>query len=274
MTSKLGGIMSIHVSQLFIYPVKSLQGISLESISVHDFGPKWDRRFMLVDDTGRFITQRQCPSMSQVPVVLQDNTMFIGEAENQISVQLNELNALSVMSEVSVWNDQLTAKVLPKNVNDWISNKLNRSARLCFIDDATHRQVDLEFAKKGDKTGFSDGFPFLILSEASLAFLSNEVGFNLDAMRFRPNIVVSGCEAFAEDQWQAIEINGIEFDIVKPCSRCVIPTINPATSEKQPEVMQVMLKHRKKGKQVYVGQNAIHRGIGELRIGDRVKILK
>ena len=92
--------------------------------------------------------------------------------------------------------------------------------------------------------------------------------------RFRPNIVVSGCEAFAEDTWKKIAINGIEFDVSKPCSRCVIPTIDPATAVKQPDVMQVLLKQRKIGKKIYFGQNLIHRGTGTLSVNDHVEILE
>ncbi len=144
---------------------------------------------------------------------------------------------------------------------------------MCFMDEDTHRQVDLEFAQQGDRTGFADGYPFLILSEASIGFLSDKLGRELAIERFRPNIVVSGCDAFAEDEWKKIVINGVEFDIVKPCARCVIPTLDLETSEKQVDVMQAMMKYRKQGKAVMMGMNAVHRQTGVLQVGQTVAVV-
>jgi uncharacterized protein YcbX len=141
------------------------------------------------------------------------------------------------------------------------------------MDEDTHRQVDLDYSEKGDRASFADGFPFLILGEKSVGFLSEQLGRELAIERFRPNIVISGCDAFAEDEWKKIVINGIEFDIVKSCARCIIPTLDLETSEKQTDVMQVMLKYRKQGKEVMVGQNAIHRQTGMLKVGQTVEVI-
>ncbi|GAA6133266.1 MOSC domain-containing protein [Oceaniserpentilla sp. 4NH20-0058] len=266
--------MSVYVSQLYTYPVKSLTGISSDKISIDEFGPIWDRRIMVVDQNGKFLTQRQLIQMSQVATKFEDETLMLSFKEQNITIQLSELPMLDKEIAVSVWNDEVLAVELPASINSWMSDVLEKQVKLCFIKQDTHRQVDLNFAKKGDRTGFSDGFPFLILSEASLEFLSDDIGYPLAAERFRPNIVVAGCDAFEEDTWSSIEINGILFDIVKPCSRCVIPTINPKTAIKEPQVMQVLLKHRKLDKQVYLGQNAIHQSFGSIEVGQIVKILK
>jgi len=174
---------------------------------------------------------------------------------------------------VRVWDDEVAGSLVSPEADQWFSKQLNRPVSLVYMSDDTTRQVDLEFAQKGDKTGFSDGFPFLLISEASLAFLQEELPFELTMNRFRPNIVVKGCEAFAEDRWKRIAINGIDFEIVKSCSRCAIPTINPETAERQPEVMKVLVKHRKQGNKVFLGQNLIHRGQGFITVGDDVQLL-
>ena len=267
------GYSMIHVSELNIFPVKSFQGMSVQSCFVDDFGPQWDRRLMLINESGRFVTQRQLPLMSQMSASITGQVLTLTSPSSTFSLDLPSLELLDKSITVQVWNDSVHALLLTNEVNQWLSNELKTNIRLCFISSNTLRQVDLDYAKLGDKTGFSDGFPFLIMSQASLDFLSQQVGFELSSQRFRPNIVVSGCDAFEEDTWKSIVINGISFDIVKPCSRCVIPTIDPKTSIKQPEVMQVLLKHRKKDKAVYAGQNMIHRGQGQISVGDLVNVV-
>ena len=265
--------MTPYISQLFYFPVKSLKGSKLDVMSIDEFGPQWDRRFMLVDKTGRFVTQRQLPKMGQISASINENTLVFTFDEQHRLVNLKDLNAIDQYMDVKVWGDEVRARLINGEINAWLSEILNREVLLCYMGDDTHRQVDLEFAQKGDRASFSDGFPFLIISEASVEFLANELGRKLALERFRPNIIVGGCDAFSEDQWKKIKINGVEFDIVKPCSRCVIPTLDLATSAKQPDVMQVMLKHRKQGKNVMMGQNAIHRGLGEINVGDLIEVL-
>ena len=264
--------MTIKVSQLLYYPVKSLKGVSVDKLEVDGFGPKWDRRFMLVDEKGRFITQRQCPVMNQVSAWVEDEKLIIKFQSQQKSIDLNDIERFEQFTQVKVWDDTVHARMINHELNHWLSHVLKRNVNLCFMDENTHRQVDLAYSKPGDRASFADGFPFLIISEASVNFLSDKLSHQLSIERFRPNIVVSGCDPFAEDQWTQVEINGIAFDIVKPCSRCVIPTLDLNTSEKQPEVMQAMLKYRKQGKHVMMGQNAIHSAHGLLNIGDEIQV--
>lgn len=265
--------MTLQISQLFHYPVKSLKGAQLSQMEVDTFGPRWDRRFMLTDKSGRFLTQRQCPSMGQITTKVADNQLVLTHAGVERSLDLDALSQFEIHQPVMVWKDEVNARIIQHDINHWISGVLQREVALCFMDGDTHRQVDIEFAKPGDRASFVDGFPFLIISEASVEFLSEKVGRELAMERFRPNVVLSGCEAFAEDQWKQIAINGIEFDIVKPCARCEIPTLDLETSEKQVDVMQMMLKYRKQGKGVMMGQNAIHLQTGLLQVGQAVEVL-
>jgi uncharacterized protein YcbX len=193
---------------------------------------------------------------------------------DSIEVAWPDFSAQSEIKSVKVWDDQLDGQLLDGQINQWLSEQLKQSVQLVYKHENTHRQVDLEYAKKGDETGFSDGFPFLLISQSSIDFLQSHLDVSISMERFRPNISVHGCEPFEEDSWKRIAINDVEFELVKPCSRCVIPTIDLETGEKQNQVMQVMLEHRKRGKNVYVGQNLIHRGVGEIRVGDRLEVLE
>ena len=139
------------------------------------------------------------------------------------------------------------------------------------------RQCDLSYAQQGDRTGFSDGFPLLLISEASLEDLNQKLVQNsskpVTMQRFRPNLVVKGCDAFAEDQWQNIHINQISFRIVKPCSRCIVTTVNPKLGiVSSPEPLRTLATYRKKANKILFGQNVIHNQTGVLNVGDCVKI--
>lgn len=264
----------MHVSRLFYYPVKSLGVVETNKLEVTAWGPDRDRRLMLVDENGKFVTQRQHNEMTLIKTEDDGKTLTFKNADETFTLPWPDFSAKGTQKTVRVWDDEVTGSLASDEADQWFSKQLNRPVSLVYMSENTTRQVDLDFAQEGDKTGFSDGFPFLLISEASLAFLQNELPFELTMNRFRPNIVVKGCDAFAEDNWKRIAINGIEFEIVKSCSRCAIPTINPETAERQPEVMKVLVKHRKQGNKVYLGQNLIHRGQGLINAGDDIQLLE
>lgn len=266
--------MSVSVQQLFYHPIKSLGGISADTLNVKTFGPEKDRQLMLVNDSGKFVTQRQKPIMSQIKVCDEGEHLSLHLGDEKMSVAWPDFSKLTMAKKVKVWDDELDGQIIEGEVNDWLSAHLNQDVQLVYKHVETHRQVDLEFAQKGDETGFSDGFPFLLISQASIEFLQSKLDFPISMERFRPNIAVAGCDPFEEDSWKRIAINDIEFELVKPCSRCVIPTINLNTGEKQKEVMQVLLEYRKRGKNVYVGQNLLHRGVGQISVGNQVEVLE
>lgn len=266
--------MTYSVSDLYIHPIKSLGAIQTSSFQIDACGPALDRRIMLIDPNGKFITQRQSPIMSLINVVLNNQTLTLSYGNESIKLPLPNFGSKTNAVTVDVWGDKISGQLISSNASQWLSTILKKDVRLVYMDDSEHRQVDLEFAKPGVQTGFSDGFPFLLISQASIDFLSDKVGFELLMTRFRPNIVVAGCEPFEEDSWKKIRIGQVDFDVVKPCSRCVIPTIDVRTGEKQKEVMQAMLEYRKKDKNVFVGQNLIHKQSGELTAGMTVEVLE
>lgn len=266
--------MTYTVSKLFYHPIKSLAAVQSQAMSVGPTGPILDRRLMLVDSMGVFVTQRTFPQM--VKFLLWDNGRSLTLQYDQSIIEFNWPD-FSIKTEsilVDVWGDKIFAQLFEPAVSQWVSNHLGESVRLVYMDNEEHRQVDLTYTDKGVGTAFADGFPFLLLSQASVDFLSDKVGFQLDVSRFRPNILVAGCEPFEEDSWRKIKIGDIEFDLVKPCSRCVIPTINLKTAEKERAVLQAMLDFRKKDGEVYVGQNLVHKNLGLLKQGDELLVLE
>lgn len=260
--------MSVIVSSLAIYPIKSLAPVYLQSMQISQFGPELDRRFMLVDANNKFYTQRQNPRLTQFSIRMHSDHLAVIAPDGESCLIPCHGGDGQGNHIVQIWDDQVEAREVSAEISAWFSAKLSTKLRLVYMPPETRRQVDLQYARQGDVTSFNDGFPALLLSEASVNALAMELSFPLSAQRFRPNILISGCAAFAEDNWQSIEIGGIQFDVVKPCSRCVIPTLDLQTGEKQPEVMQVLLRQRKVGNKVFLGQNLIHRGMGIIRVGD------
>jgi uncharacterized protein len=142
------------------------------------------------------------------------------------------------------------------------------------MPDDSVRPVDPDYAGPGHRVGFADGFPFLLISEASLDELNGRLTQPVPMARFRPNLVVAGCEAFAEDGWRRIRIGGLAFDLVKPCSRCIIPTIDIATGQRDAEPLRTLMGYRKRDNRILFGQNLVHDGVGLLRRGMPVQVLE
>jgi uncharacterized protein YcbX len=175
---------------------------------------------------------------------------------------------------VQIWNDRCDSERVGEAADTWLGEFLGLACHLVRFPDAARRQVDTRYARPGDQVGFADGFPLLLISQASLDGLNARLQDRVDMRRFRPNLVVSGCEAHAEDGWRRLRIGELEFEVAKPCSRCPIPGIDPDTAQRGPEVLKVLAQYRRgDDNKVYFGQNVLHRGSGELRIGQAVEVL-
>ncbi|WP_320838040.1 MOSC domain-containing protein [Zhongshania sp.] len=265
--------MSLVVSGLFSYPVKSLRGHSQASTHITSWGPDRDRRWMVVDDSGQFMTQRQLPKMCRIGARYQGGDICLWHLDSPADAIEVCLDGSEKERYVGVWEDSCTALDAGDAAANWLSAQLGVSLRLCYMPDYSYRQVDLQFAERGDRLGFADGFPFLLCNEASLQQLCAGLGRSVDMQRFRPNIVISGAVPFAEDHWRRIRIGDIEFDVVKACARCAIPTVNLDDASREADVFRALKAQRQRGDEVYFGQNMIHRGEGEIRLGDAVEVL-
>ena len=262
----------LSLAGLYRYPVKSLAGQVQQAMSVGPRGPELDRHWKLVDAQGRFLTQRQLPRMALISTRFVDGGVLRLQAPGMpdLAVGASEGDRL----DVHVWQDSLTAVRVGDVADRWLSDFLGVHCHLVELPEDVRRPVDPGFAMPDDQVGLADGFPFLLISQASLDDLNDRLQTPLSMLRFRPNLVVSGCRPHAEDDWQRIRIGDIGFRVVKPCSRCIIPTIDPDTGERGREPMQTLLTYRRRDNKVYFGQNLIHDGVGRLQLGMPVEVLE
>ncbi|WP_278350003.1 MOSC domain-containing protein [Marinobacter nauticus] len=259
------------VKTLYIYPVKSLAGIDVSRFSLDDFGPKGDRRWMIVDGDNRFVTQRRLPQLVNVYTALQEGVVVIDVPGEGIF----PLEVGSDAVEVTVWRDQVVATAGADRAAEALSRYCGETLRLVYMPDSCFRRVDPGRVSAERRVGFADGFPLLVVNQSSLDELNSRLESPVDMRRFRPNIVVEGGAAWAEDLWREISVGDSQLDIVKPCSRCVMTTVNPDTGEKDSatQPLKTLASYRKTRDGVIFGQNAVHQKPGEISVGDEVTVL-
>jgi uncharacterized protein YcbX len=263
----------ISVSALTIYPVKSLGGIGQQSVKLDRFGFTGDRRWMVVNEDRRFLSQRELAAMALITTELTESGLRLDSGEQSVLVSRPQASAPSL--QVRVWEDSVVALDAGSEAADWLSERLTRPCRLVYMAEDAHRYVDGIYAREGETVSFADGFPVLLISQASLDDLNSRLDTPVPMNRFRPNLVVQGCEAFAEDNWRRVRIGSTEFTVAKACSRCAVPSIDQATATKNSEVLQVLASYRRAAdRQVYFGQNLLYSGSGELSVGDTLEILE
>ena len=257
---------------IYIYPIKSAAGIALETAQVAPQGFQYDRRWMVVDDQGKFMTQRHFPRMALIRVRYSNEQLII-EAPAQkpllIPLVLNSPQHISVQ----VWSDICDAIPLGEEVANWFSEFLETSCQLVYLPEDSLRPIKSRYQVNNEQVSFADGFPFLLISDASLADLNQRLEQPVPMNRFRPNLVVSGCEAFAEDGWQSIRIGSIGFRVVKPCDRCVITTVDQTQGIRGKEPLLTLAQYRRWDGKIWFGQNLIHEQLGMLKVGDSVEII-
>ena len=267
----------MQLSALYRYPLKSARGESLTHSPLEALGLRGDRRWMLVEpESGRFLTQRLLPQMSQLSALYNADGGLNLSAPGFGSLEVALPQPDQDLRGVTVWRDSLRVPDAGDAAAEWLSAFIGRPCRLVQVPEARARQVDTGYAQPGDKVAFSDGFPLLLIGQASLDDLSARVGRPLSMARFRPNLVVSGAEAFAEDGWKRIRIGGVVFRIAKPCERCVFTTVDPDSGHKalDQEPLRTLAKFRKTPEGVLFGQNVIAEGSTELVLGMPVEVLE
>lgn len=270
--------MKIH--SLHIYPMKSARVIDLDAAHVGAWGLDGDRRYMIADPSGKFITQRELQALAQVTTVEADGALQLAKVGEKDSLDVSFDSARRM--DVEVWNSHVTAAVADDRINARLSDWLGQPVRLVHADAITRRQCRTEWAGEGVETGFADGYPVLITTTGSLRLLNEatmeEGGDTFGMDRFRPNIVVDHDEPFADDFWAALEIAGIRFDLVKPCARCIMTTQDQLTGERggadpMPAMRKLRMSMDRRVPGVLFGWNAVPRGAGPLKIGDPVSVI-
>lgn len=252
--------MSAKISQLFVYPIKSCAGISVSHFQFDSRGPLFDRRWMLVDArTGIFLSQRKLPKMALISTYIDNNRVWASPKQDHKSLLDDDIQALQLPIEgavvdVSIWEDDVQGIDCGDEAASWFSAILDYECRLIYQGEC-QRLVDTQYAEAGTDVSYADGFPLLVVSQASIQFLDEACEANIAAENFRPNVVIANTEVFAELNWQALSTNTVAMKVVKPCQRCVIPALNPKTAERESSILPVLLKHCRRGKKIYFGQN-------------------
>jgi uncharacterized protein YcbX len=265
----------LELTEINIYPIKSTRRISLGESTVLKRGLAWDRRWMLVDSDGNFITARKYPRLATVSTQLTTDTLNVrvrGMPELCIPLEPPQEGETR---KVTVWRDTCTAIEYGLDYDQWFSEFLGLRCHLVRMRSSDVRAVSADYGMEGDEVSFADSFPLLLISEASLADLNNRLDNPVSMRRFRPNIVVSGCDAFDEDHWRRLRIGNVEFEGARACSRCVFTTIDPDTGEKDAdrEPLRTLGTYRKRKEGgIFFGQNLIPRGAGTIHVGDPVTI--
>lgn len=262
---------NLTLSAITLYPVKSLAGISVSRWPVTKTGLQYDRKWMLVDAAGQFLSQRRLPRMALIKTAFANSRLILSApGMENLSLPLTPSGGDIINS--TIWGDQCEAHGVSREADQWLGGFLKQDCRLVYQSSGMVRQVDPHYGRDTDNVAFSDGFPFLIISENSLVSLNREMGLDLPMIRFRPNLVISGCPDYAEDSWREISIGGIDFRLPKPCSRCAIPNLDPDTAQPGKEPLRTLNRVRKWQNNVYFGQNALHDQCGELTVGDAVRV--
>lgn len=262
------------VSELFIYPVKSLGGIAVYSAMITSTGFQYDRRWMLVDEHNCFISQREIPLLALLQTSITTEGIKVQHKHTYESFTIPFQPQKQERIDVQIWDDMCEAQLVSEEADQWFSAVLSFPCRLVYMPDDSIRKVDTEYAFRNEITAFSDGFPFLLIGQSSLDDLNNRLAEPLPINRFRPNIVFTGGDAFEEDMLDHLIINGVHFFVVKPCARCTITTTDQQTSDKGKEPLATLSTYRRKDNNIYFGQNLLHNGGGMINAGDKIEVVK
>jgi uncharacterized protein YcbX len=266
----------LRVSALNIYPIKSCGGISVASARVQSRGLQYDRRYMLVDGHGRFLTQRQLPEMALLETAIESDELKVSRPDGEL-LRLPLEPSCADIEHVKVWRSELDASSADNRVNEWFSDFLDRPVRLVYMSEHQHRAVSRKRAtQSGDEVSFADGAPILLISEGSLTELNTRLNRPVSMRRFRPNIVVDAADAFIEDRWRHIRINATDLEVAWSCSRCTMITVDPNTgiADSQGEPLRTLREFRRDGAGIMFGQNILTRGAGRLRVGDELAVIE
>ncbi len=271
------------LTEINIYPVKSLSGISLNEAEVTDRGLKYDRRWLLVDNNGKFLTQRILPQMSLIKVKIDNHSLlFTHKLKKELNFSLPLENNNLKQSKVVIWNNIVNAVYVGQQADEWFSQALGFKCRLVYMPDESKRFVDKKYAAKNEVVSFADAYPFLLIGQSSLDDLNSRLLASpnlsgkekLPMNRFRPNLVFSGGEPFTEDKMKIFRIGGVTFFPVKPCSRCVVTTVNQDTGVKGKEPLVTLATYRAQNNQIMFGQNLLHEGTGTIKVGSKLEAIE
>lgn len=258
--------MSLQLASIHIHPVKSLGGFPVQEARLTDRGLEHDRRWMLVDEEGRFLSQRELPAMARLHCAPHADGFRVTDIRDGSALDLPWAIAAGELLRARVWRDTLDLVAASDAVHAWFSERLGARCRLAHMPDAVLRPTDPLFAD--GINSLSDGYPYLIVSQPSLDDLNARLAAPLPMDRFRPNLVIAGGTPFQEDDWTELAIGAARFRLVKPCARCAITTIDQRTGERGKEPLRTLATYRARDGQVRFGMNAVALQGDAVRVGD------
>jgi uncharacterized protein YcbX len=263
--------MKLYLSEINIYPIKSLGGISVNEAKLEQRGLQYDRRWLLIDEEGRFITQRKHFSLAMLQVTIDGHTLTVSHKAdllNKISFPIAKCATQRI--QVSIWDDVSSGFEVDENVSDWFSAFLNMKVKLVKMPDDDQRYVDPDFALNGELVSFADAYPCLIIGQSALDNLNEKLAAPVRMDRFRPNFVFTGGEPHLEDRFGDFSLGDNLFSAANQCARCVLTTVDQQTGVKGQEPLRTLAEYRTVNRKVMFGQNLLHQGTGTVRVGEEL----
>jgi uncharacterized protein YcbX len=261
------------VERLRIYPVKGCRGHDVSSIAFDEIGPVGDRRWMVVDPEGVFVTQRQSPRLALIDTRAEGSALSLSAEGRDGAEAEAPLGDGQPSAPVQIWRSRVDAVRAWPEADAWLSDHLERPCHLVYMPASSVRATDPEFAP-GRRVSFADGYPAHLVTSAAVAELARRAGSVIPVERFRPNIVVGPAHPHAEDRWRALEVGDMAFQGVKLCARCKVTTVDQSSGALDPasEPLRSLARYRQIEGSVYFGLNLVHEGSGQIRVGDPVRV--
>ncbi|QSB26800.1 MOSC domain-containing protein [Flavobacterium sp. CLA17] len=260
---------TIHVvKEIYIYPVKSLAGISCQEALAEEMGFENDRRWMLLDAENQMITQREHRIMSQFYPQISDGKISIVFRDHKHEFSIDE--HLSIPIETTVWEDKSEVVEVNKTTSEWFSKHLGFECKLVKIMKIGGRKHESSRLKEIFNVSLADGYPYLLVGSESLDFLNEKLKDKITVLRFRPNIVISSKTAHEEDDFDTFKIGKVQFKNVKPCGRCIMVNNDPQNGNLKKEPLKTLSTYRKVENSVFFGTNIVSLNSGIIRVGDPI----
>lgn len=266
------GNMELRLSAIHLYPVKGIRGVTVQRAEITPSGLLGDRRWVIVDDSGKFISQRSHPRLALITGSYDGRTLTLTAPEvDPISIPVPDG---TTRLATTVWRDTVQAAAAGPEADRWLSGFLDHPVQLGFMDEACVRPISSAQGRPGETVSFADGFPLLLISRASLDDLNSRLPSPLPMDRFRPNLVVDGCPPFAEDRWRHFRIGQATFRFAGLCPRCSVTTVDQQTGLRtSEEPLKTLVTYRNRDEGVVFGVNLIPETLGEISQGDRITLL-
>ena len=259
------------LSRIFVYPIKSARGVAVRETQVDTSGPLQDRRWMLVDEHGLFLSQRKLPRMVLIEPRFEGSDLVV-MAPGMSPLVIPRWSGEGEWIPVQIWRDRLELPHPDQDYSNWFSSFLGQRCRLVFLPDEITRHVEAPFDDPKWRVSLADGYPLLIVTQASLDVLNAKLSSPIGIERFRPNLVVAGATPHAEDSWTHLQIGSVRLAIVKPCARCSTVLVDPISGEPGIEPLRTLAEYRRMPQRVMFAQNALVVTPGQLRTGTALEI--